>query len=99
MRSVQVSKPNGPFEIVERDIPEPGVGKVRIKVQAWAYVRRFSDERWIIPGYPIPKGSWSRDRRSHRRNRQGCHSMEGGTADRRRLGRWRNQMMADKLTN
>ena len=34
MRSVQVSKPNGPFEIVERDIPEPGAGKVRIKVQA-----------------------------------------------------------------
>jgi len=26
MRSVQVSKPNGPFEIVERDIPEPGAG-------------------------------------------------------------------------
>ena len=24
MRSVQVSKPKGPFEIVERDIPEPG---------------------------------------------------------------------------
>ena len=24
MRSVQVSKANGPFEIVERDIPEPG---------------------------------------------------------------------------
>jgi len=34
MRSVQVPKPNGPFEIVERDIPEPGAGKVRIKVQA-----------------------------------------------------------------
>jgi D-arabinose 1-dehydrogenase-like Zn-dependent alcohol dehydrogenase len=35
MRSVQVSKPNGPLEIVERDIPEPGVGKVPIKVQAY----------------------------------------------------------------
>jgi len=34
MRSVQVSKPNGPFEIVERAIPEPGAGSVRIKVQA-----------------------------------------------------------------
>ena len=29
MRSVQVSKPNGPLEIVERDIPEPGAGQVR----------------------------------------------------------------------
>ena len=34
MRSVQVTKPNGPFEIVERAIPEPGAGLVRIKVQA-----------------------------------------------------------------
>jgi hypothetical protein len=34
MRSVQISKPNGPFEVVERKIPEPGNGKVRIKVQA-----------------------------------------------------------------
>ena len=34
MRVVQVSRPNGPFEIVERPIPEPGAGAVRIKVQA-----------------------------------------------------------------
>ena len=34
MRSVQVSKLNGPFEIVERAIPEPGPGTVRIRVQA-----------------------------------------------------------------
>ena len=34
MRSVQVSKPKGPFETVERDISEPGAAQVRIKVQA-----------------------------------------------------------------
>jgi D-arabinose 1-dehydrogenase-like Zn-dependent alcohol dehydrogenase len=34
MRVVQVSQPNGPFELVERDIPEPGSGSVRIKVEA-----------------------------------------------------------------
>jgi len=34
MRSVQATKPKGPFEIVERDIPKPGARKVRIKVQA-----------------------------------------------------------------
>ena len=34
MRAVQVSKPKGPLELVERDIPEPGPGQVRIKVQA-----------------------------------------------------------------
>jgi Zn-dependent alcohol dehydrogenase len=34
MRSVQVSKPNAPLEIVEKDIPEPGARQVRIKVEA-----------------------------------------------------------------
>jgi D-arabinose 1-dehydrogenase-like Zn-dependent alcohol dehydrogenase len=34
MRVVQVSKPKGPLEMVEREIPEPGPGAVRIKVQA-----------------------------------------------------------------
>ena len=34
MRVVQVAHPNAPFEIVEREIPEPGPGLVRIKVQA-----------------------------------------------------------------
>ena len=34
MRVVQVSRPNGPFEIVERPIPEPAAGSVRIRVQA-----------------------------------------------------------------
>ena len=34
MRAVQVPRPNGPFEIVEREIPAPGAGSVRIKVQA-----------------------------------------------------------------
>lgn len=34
MRAVQVSRAGGPLEIVEREIPEPGSGWVRIKVQA-----------------------------------------------------------------
>jgi D-arabinose 1-dehydrogenase-like Zn-dependent alcohol dehydrogenase len=34
MRAVQVSRANGPFELVERDIPEPAAGAVRIKVEA-----------------------------------------------------------------
>jgi D-arabinose 1-dehydrogenase-like Zn-dependent alcohol dehydrogenase len=34
MKAVQVSKPGGSFEIVERPIPEPGRGQVRIKVEA-----------------------------------------------------------------
>ncbi len=34
MRAVQVSQPHGPFELVEKDIPTPSPGTVRIKVQA-----------------------------------------------------------------
>lgn len=34
MRAAQVSKAKGPFEIVERDIPEPRSGEVRLKVEA-----------------------------------------------------------------
>jgi len=34
MRVAQVSRPNGPFELVERDVPEPAAGHVRIAVAA-----------------------------------------------------------------
>jgi D-arabinose 1-dehydrogenase-like Zn-dependent alcohol dehydrogenase len=34
MKVAQISKPGADFEIVEREIPEPGPGQVRIKVQA-----------------------------------------------------------------
>ncbi|HEV3279002.1 MAG TPA: alcohol dehydrogenase [Terriglobia bacterium] len=34
MKAAQVSKPGGDFEIVEREVPKPGAGHVRIKVQA-----------------------------------------------------------------
>ena len=34
MRAMQISSPKGPFELVERPIPEPTPGTVRIRVQA-----------------------------------------------------------------
>jgi D-arabinose 1-dehydrogenase-like Zn-dependent alcohol dehydrogenase len=34
MKAAQVSGPGGVFQIVEREIPDPGAGQVRIKVQA-----------------------------------------------------------------
>jgi D-arabinose 1-dehydrogenase-like Zn-dependent alcohol dehydrogenase len=34
MKAVQVSKPGGNFELVERNIPEPGRNQVRVKVEA-----------------------------------------------------------------
>ena len=34
MRAVQVPRPGADFELVEREIPEPGPGQVRIRVLA-----------------------------------------------------------------
>jgi D-arabinose 1-dehydrogenase-like Zn-dependent alcohol dehydrogenase len=34
MKVAQISKPGGEFQVVEREIPKPGPGQVRIKVQA-----------------------------------------------------------------
>lgn len=34
MKAAQISKAGGDWELVERDIPEPGVGQVRVKVDA-----------------------------------------------------------------
>ena len=34
MRAAQVVSAKGPYQIVEREIPEPGAGQVRIRVQA-----------------------------------------------------------------
>src|ERR1700740_2108561 len=34
MKAAQVPKPSGDFELVEREVPSPGPGQVRIKVQA-----------------------------------------------------------------
>ena len=34
MKVAQISKPGADFQIVEREIPKPGAGQVRIKVQA-----------------------------------------------------------------
>jgi D-arabinose 1-dehydrogenase-like Zn-dependent alcohol dehydrogenase len=62
MRAVQVPRPNGPFEIVERDIPEPAPGSVRIKVQACGICHSDSSTKdglfpWIqyprVPGHEV----------------------------------------------
>jgi propanol-preferring alcohol dehydrogenase len=34
MKAVQATKPNGPFEVVELDVREPGPGEVRVKIEA-----------------------------------------------------------------
>ena len=56
MRAVQVSRPNAPFEIVERSIPAPSPGSVRVKVQACGICHSDSlvkDGHW--PGLQYPR--------------------------------------------
>jgi D-arabinose 1-dehydrogenase-like Zn-dependent alcohol dehydrogenase len=56
MRAVQVARPNGPFEIVERKIPEPASGWVRIKVQACGICHSDSyAKEGNFPGMQFPR--------------------------------------------
>ena len=56
MRSVQVPKPNAPFEFVEKDIPEPGPTQVRIKVQACGICHSDSfTKEGTFPGIQYPR--------------------------------------------
>ena len=56
MRAVQVSRPNGPFELVEREIPDPGAGAVRIKVEACGICHSDSlVKSGAMPGFKYPR--------------------------------------------
>jgi D-arabinose 1-dehydrogenase-like Zn-dependent alcohol dehydrogenase len=56
MRSIQVSKANGPFQIVDRDIPEPSEGQVRIKVQVCGICHGDSiTKQGLFPGIQYPR--------------------------------------------
>jgi D-arabinose 1-dehydrogenase-like Zn-dependent alcohol dehydrogenase len=56
MRVVQVPYPNGPFELVEREIPEPGTGSVRIKVSACGICHSDSfTKEGTFPGIQYPR--------------------------------------------
>ena len=56
MRVVQVPQPNGPFELVEREIPAPGAGEVRIKVQACGICHSDSfTKEGTWPGIEYPR--------------------------------------------
>ena len=56
MRAVQVSEPNGPLELVEREIPEPGAGWVRIKVEACGICHSDSlTKEGLWPGIEFPR--------------------------------------------
>jgi D-arabinose 1-dehydrogenase-like Zn-dependent alcohol dehydrogenase len=56
MRAVQVTKAKGPFEMVERVIPDPRPGDVRIKVQACGVCHSDSVTKdGLFPGIQYPR--------------------------------------------
>jgi D-arabinose 1-dehydrogenase-like Zn-dependent alcohol dehydrogenase len=56
MRAAQVTRPNGPIEIVEREIPEPGAGSVRIKVEACGICHSDAmTKEGLWPGIEYPR--------------------------------------------
>ena len=55
MRAVQVSRPGGPLELVERPIPDPGPGSVRVKVQACGICHSdVMTKEGVWPGITFP---------------------------------------------
>jgi D-arabinose 1-dehydrogenase-like Zn-dependent alcohol dehydrogenase len=56
MRAVQVGKPKAALEVVERDVPEPGPGTLRIKVQACGVCHSDSlTKEGMWPGIEYPR--------------------------------------------
>src|SRR2546421_491353 len=59
MKAAQIAKPGADFEIVEREIPKPAAGEVRIKVEACGVCHSdvFTKEgAW--PGIQYPRVPW-----------------------------------------
>jgi D-arabinose 1-dehydrogenase-like Zn-dependent alcohol dehydrogenase len=56
MKVAQISKPGGDFEIVEREIPTPDAGHVRIKVQACGVCHSdVLTKEGLLPGIQYPR--------------------------------------------
>jgi D-arabinose 1-dehydrogenase-like Zn-dependent alcohol dehydrogenase len=56
MRAVQVSRAGGPLELIERPLPEPAPGAVRIKVQACGICHSDSlVKEGLMPGITYPR--------------------------------------------
>ena len=56
MKAAQISKPGGDWELVERDIPEPGTGQVRVKVEACGICHSdFAVKEGFWPGLQYPR--------------------------------------------
>src|SRR6266853_3285384 len=104
MKVAQISKPGAGFQIVEREIPEPGAGHVRIKVQACGVCH--SDVLTVegywpgiqyprIPGHEVAGiidevGAGVSEWKRGQRVGVGWHGGEDGTCPQCRRGDFRN---------
>ena len=56
MNAAQISKPGGDWELIERDIPEPSTGEVRVKVEACGICHSDSlVKEGLWPGLQYPR--------------------------------------------
>jgi len=56
MKAVQISKPGGNFEVVERPVPQPDRGQVRIKVEACGICHSDTMvKEGLLPGIQYPR--------------------------------------------
>src|SRR5258707_5139922 len=55
MKAAQIPKPGADFEIVEREIPNPDAGQVRIKVQACGVCHSDTLTKDGFPGISYPR--------------------------------------------
>lgn len=55
MKAVQVAKAGGPFEVVERDVPAPGEGEIRVKVEACGICHSDALVKYGFPGLSHPR--------------------------------------------
>jgi D-arabinose 1-dehydrogenase-like Zn-dependent alcohol dehydrogenase len=104
MKSAQVPAPGAEFRIVERDVPDPAAGQVRIKVQACGVCHSdvFTKEGWW-PGIQYPRapghevvgivnevGAGVSQWIKHQRVGVGWHGGHDGTCRECRRGDFRN---------
>ena len=88
MKVAQIPKPGADFEIVEREIPKPGAGQVRIKVQACGVCHSdvlTKEGAW--PGIQYPRVPGHEVAGVIDEAGRGCFRVEEGAARRRRLAR------------
>jgi D-arabinose 1-dehydrogenase-like Zn-dependent alcohol dehydrogenase len=56
MHAVQVTRPNGPLEVVEREIPDPGARQVRVKIEACGICHSDAmTKEGLWPGIEYPR--------------------------------------------